>query len=167
MYGHWATALRLAGVKDDLDTLEDDCFGTAPSPERILIETFDFVELCCGPRSPLSAAVARAGLRVGPRIDLAVHPMWDLRALRVVEWILFLAERRRVWWWHSGVPCTDFSVAKHPVARTHAAPWGFDPKDPARAEANGVYRVMCLLVMVLIRVGFGSLVHEHPTSAHS
>lgn len=167
VYGHWASQLRLAGLKADAEALEEDRHGTSPSPERVLIETFDFVEVCCGTRSPLCDAVRREGLRVGPRIDLAAHGMWDITVPRVVEWMLFLAERRRVWWWHSGVPCTDFSVAKHPTVRTHAAPWGFAPKDSERAKPNFMLAVVGMLILVLVRVGFGTLVHEHPASAHS
>ena len=167
VFGHWATRLRLSGLREEADAMEADAFGTAPSPERILIETFDFVEICCGTRSPLSEACRARGLRVGPRIDLAVHGMWDLLNPRVIEWLLFLAERRRVHWWHSGVPCTDFSVARHPVVRTHEAPWGFEPRHPDRAKANSMLSFVGALIMVLIRVGFGSLTHEHPASAHS
>ena len=33
---------------------DDDLpFGAAPGPARILVETFDFIEICCGQRSPL------------------------------------------------------------------------------------------------------------------
>ncbi len=52
-------------------------------PDRVLIETFDFIEVCCGPRHPLSDAMARAGLRVGPHIDVLLHPMWDLACPRL------------------------------------------------------------------------------------
>ena len=70
IYGHWATQLRLNGLRDEADALEADCRGTAPSPERVLIETFDFMEICCGPRSPLCEAMARQGLLVGPTSTL-------------------------------------------------------------------------------------------------
>ena len=125
------------------------------------------MELRCGPRAPLGEAFAKLGLRAGPRIDVATHPVWDLRTSRVVEWILFLAERRRVWWWHSGVPCTDFSVARHPTVRTHDFPWGFSPKDDDRRGPNFMLAVVGLLAITLVRVKFGVLVHEHPASAHS
>ena len=41
----------------------------APTPERILVESFDYFEVCSGPDAPLSAACEQQGLRVGPRID--------------------------------------------------------------------------------------------------
>ena len=175
VFTHWAAQLRLAGLKEEAmehqeleqQGLEADRFGSSPSPERILIETFDYLEICCGGRSPLVEAIKSKGLRTGPRIDLAAHSFWDISRPRVYEWLMFLAERRRVVHWHSGVPCVDFSVARHPVIRTHSAPWGFDPTDPARASANFMLSLVCVLIMILIRVGYGSFTHEHPASAHS
>jgi hypothetical protein len=93
----WSSALRLAELHEDVDDLEPDCWGTSPRPERVLLETFDFVEICGGQRSSLSAAIRKQNLILGPRVDLNVHAMWDLRCLRVMEWSLFLAERGRVW----------------------------------------------------------------------
>ena len=128
-------------MNDAADNLEADLRGSTPSPQRILIETFDFVELCCGQTAPLMRAVGRAGLRCGPRIDILAHEFWDLSQTRVVEWLLFLANNRRVWHWHSGVPCTDFSVAKHPKPRRGDAPWGIDLAHPDRQLPNFCWRV--------------------------
>ena len=90
LHSQWQCRLRLDELGgEDPQALEADLWGTAPSPERVLIECFDFVELCCGPRAPLLSAHAAAGLRVGPRIDLAVHPFWNLAECRIVEWLLF------------------------------------------------------------------------------
>ena len=81
------------GQDAEADALEADRCGSAPLPDRVLIETFEFIELCCGSRSSLLDAIRHEDLRGGPRIDLATHPMWDMQ-LRIVEWLLFLAERR-------------------------------------------------------------------------
>ena len=167
MYGQWSQRLKLAGLDDDADALESDLYGTAPSPQRVLIETFDFVELCCGPNAPLMAAHSARGLRVGPRIDILEHPFWDLGCCRVVEWLLFLATRRRVWSWHSGVPCQDFSIARHPKDRSGDSPWGFEPNDPKRALPNFYLAVACCILLAVWRSGFGHATHEHPASAFS
>ena len=184
----WAVQLRLAGLKEeatevhlaessaaaDADQQQQqqqgmapDAFGTTPSPQRVLIETFDFVEICCGQRSPLIEAMRKEGLRTGPRIDLAVHEFWNITHARVYEWLFFLAERKRVGHWHSGAPCTDFSIARSPTVRTHEFPWGFSPKDPARAMANFMLAIVAVIIFILVRVQFGSFTHEHPASAHS
>ena len=172
---HWAAQLRLAGLKEeaveqqtaDTEGFEDDHFGSSPCPERVLIECYDNVEICCGSRSPLIEAMRSCDLRTGPRIDLAYHPFWDITRARVFEWLFFLAERGRVAHWHSGVPCTDFSIARHPTVRTHQYPWGFEPKEPARAVANFMLSIVGVIILILARVGYGSLAHEHPASAHS
>ena len=72
LQAHWQATLRSTETRLDLDSLEPDMYGSRPRPERVLIETFDFIEICSGPQGPVSAAVAAAGLRTGPRIDLAV-----------------------------------------------------------------------------------------------
>ena len=86
-------------------------------PEYVLIETFDFLELCCGPHAPLSTAVAARGFRVGPRTDILAHGIWDLTEDRVLEWIVLLVERRRVLWIHAAPTCATFSVAMQPALR--------------------------------------------------
>ena len=60
-----------------------------PSPTRVLIETFDFLELYCGAESPLTAAMEQQGMRVGPRIDIRIHPAWDVTEFRIFEWLAF------------------------------------------------------------------------------
>ena len=153
----------------DLAAGDDDLpLGSLPSPERVLIETFDFIEICSGSRAPLSAAMAKAGFRVGPRIDLKVNDLWDLTSSRIVQWLLFMVEHKRVWGVHDGVPCTDFSLAHTtPIVRSRRQPWGFAPKDPGRRIPNFLLAVACLLLMAKLRSGFGWMSHEHPATAHS
>ncbi len=99
IYGLWATQLCLNGLREETEALEAGWRGTAPRPELVLIETFDFVEICCGPRSPLCEAMALDGVaRRSSRVDLAVRPIWDITSLHIFEWLLFLAEHKRVWW---------------------------------------------------------------------
>jgi len=142
-------------------------FGSTPSPSRILIETFDFIEICCGPHAPLSAAVAKQGLRVGPLIDILKSPLWDIRETRVVEWILFLIERRRVFCLHSGVPCTDFSIAKYPKPRTREEPWGKLPLHPDRHMPNFMLACALSCLLAAVRAKNVAMTHEHPASAFS
>ena len=163
-----AAQLREAGMRDLEGGADDLPFGASPSPERVLVETFDFIEVCSGPRAPLSAAMAKMGFRVGPRIDLKVSDLWDLTSRRIVEWLLFMIEHKRVWGIHSAVPCTDFSLAHTtPTVRSRRQPWGFRPKDPERRIPNFLLAVACLFAMAVLRSGFGWMTHEHPASAHS
>ena len=105
-----------------------------------MIETFDFIEFCCGPDEadgsppPLSVAVAHSGLHVGPRNDLKQHPFWDLGSFRVLE-CLFLVGRGRLWLLHTAAPCTTFSIARCPRLRTKTKPEGFDPRESGQSDS--------------------------------
>ena len=78
------------GFEREVAHIDEAQESAPPSPERILLETFDVIELCCGPSSPLLTACSRAGLRVGPRIDIRLSAVWDVKEARVIEWVLFL-----------------------------------------------------------------------------
>jgi hypothetical protein len=171
--GPSACALFAHGSERDIEDL-NETLRTRDAPiARVMIETFDFIELCCGPDEadgsppPLSGAVARAGLHVGPKVDIKQHPLWDLGSLRVLEWLLFLVRRGRVWLVHTAAPCTTFSVARCPRLRSRDTPGGFDPKEPCTALGNLVLlRSMALLFAIWKLSPFhGS--HEHPKSAYS
>ncbi len=43
---------------------------------------FDFVEVCCGLKYPLTRAMAARGFVCGPCIDRACHPYWVIHPLR-------------------------------------------------------------------------------------
>eukprot|EP00969_Alexandrium_andersonii_P115973 5128698-Alexandrium_andersonii.AAC.2 len=76
------------------------------------------------------------GLRVGPLIDLALHPLRGIKSVRVCERLLFLVWRDRVWHWRVSAPCTTFSIALHPALRSCLQPAGFHPGDPATREGH-------------------------------
>ena len=42
-------------------------------PQRALIESWGFLEICCGPNAPLTTACLAAGLRCGPRVGMMLH----------------------------------------------------------------------------------------------
>ena len=167
IYSQWVTKLHLAGCREATDELEDDVFGTRPSPARVLIETFDYVELCCGANAPLMQAMAAANFRLGPKIDVLANKFWDLGCTRVVEWLLFLAAHDRVWHWHSCVPSMDFSIAKHPTCRSSHVPWGTDIYDMKRNAANFLLAVACCVMLCVSRSRVAHATHEHPASAYS
>ena len=83
-------------------------------PQRTLIERWDYLEVCCGRNAPLISACSKAGLRCGPRIDLLTHDIWDVKSGRLIEWIIYLIDKGRVYFIHSGAPCTTFSIARCP-----------------------------------------------------
>ena len=111
--------------------------------------------------------MAGVGLRVGPRIELSLSKLWDVRQLRVLEWLLFMIGRERVWGCHDGTPCTGYSIAKHPRLRSKEFPWGFNPKDPETKESNWYMIVTFILLRAKLASTFGWATHEHPQSAFS
>ena len=165
--GRWGELLRQASADHAAIDLEDLPYGASPGPARVLIETFDFIEVCCGQRGSLSAAMAKAGFRVGPRIDLAVHPMWDLKDDRIIEWLIFLIHHHRVWGVHSAVAYSDFSARSRPFVGDHGHPSGHHPCDPQHAEGNFLLGVVCALFIATRVAAFGWMSHEHPATAHS
>ena len=142
-------------------------------PQRSLIETWDYLEVCCGRRAVMITACSKKGLRCGPMIDILLHPMWDVRSTRVVEWLIFLVHRRRVFHMHFGAPCTTFSIARMPKSRTREQPLGKDPIDPPVRDGNLMLLRTMLVLFVIYLTGIditerwtcGS--HEHPSSAYS
>ena len=147
--------------------------GGHNSVPRSLVERFDYLELCCGKGSPMIKAGEAAGLRCGPRIDLLLHKVWDIRSSRRISWVLFLVHNGRVFWVHCGAPCTTFSIARCPKLRSILFPWGFDIRNPHTLVGN-ILLCRTLIVLNAIRLaGKYQLVptvrgsHEHPATAYS
>eukprot|EP00969_Alexandrium_andersonii_P102014 4503197-Alexandrium_andersonii.AAC.1 len=74
-------AQQKLGVADPME-LVDQALLPACGPERPWRDMFDFLEACSGRTAPLSRAMARAGLVVGPQIDITLHAVWDVRQSR-------------------------------------------------------------------------------------
>ena len=166
LYSEWSRSLCLGGDRDAADELEPDLFGTAPSPMRVLIETWDFLEIFGGPRSPLASAVSASGLRVGPAVDLRTSRLWDVTQIRIVEWLCFLAERKRVWCWHLWLPCRSFLTASPSCSRTVQQPWGGNILQTERRE-NFLLKVVHVIFRITLRVDFGQVVHMAPSTSLS
>ena len=137
------------------------------------MESWDYLEGCCGRNAVLCNACAARGLRVGPRIDILLHATWDVRTGRVVEWMLFLIHHRRVFHLHVGAPCTTFSIARHPKDRSKELPLGKDPTNPKISDGNIMLLRTMLMLFAIKLVGKDSSnrwtrgTHEHPASAFS
>ncbi|CAK0794315.1 unnamed protein product, partial [Prorocentrum cordatum] len=149
-----------------LQDIDEELRPGAKVPRWHLLEVFDVLEVCSGRDAPWSSAHAAARLRVGPRIDPKTHPLWDLRSVRIVEWILFLIINGRVAYVHCAPPCATFSLARQPRLRSRARPLGLDPADPAtRLGTVLLYRVLLILWAALKCDRLGSM--EHPAGAYS
>ena len=154
---------------DPESKLFDEKLSTADlgNPERVIVETFDTIELAGGAASPLLAAAARAGLRPCPKIDIGCHPMWDLTESRILEWILFVIDAQRVRHVHYVVSCTTFSVRRKPSLRSKQQPWGFSPHDPVTRVGNLLLCAALVILWACSRLKTTSGSHQHPLSAYS
>ena len=156
-----------------LDQWDSERQAALGGVQRQLVETFDYLEVCCGRNSVMVDACMQRKLRCGPRIDLLLHVSWDIRSGRIVEWILFLVHNKRVFHIHVGAPCTTFSIARHPKERSREHPLGKYPKSQKILDGNlMLLRTMLILFSIYLsgnatgeRYTRGS--HEHPASAFS
>ncbi|CAK0817411.1 unnamed protein product, partial [Prorocentrum cordatum] len=164
----WAA---LANPEDGavLQDMEEDAapLPGVVDPTASLIEYFDVLELCCGEEARLVGYLADRGLRTGPRIDIKCHKYWDLVDSRLAEWVVWLIWQRRVKMTISQVPCTSFSIAKHPRLRSRMRPWGFDPSSTPTRLGNVLFRVGMLALFAHLLSGHGAGLREHPLTAYS
>ena len=136
-----------------------------PRVERVLAESFDFVEVFCGAAAPLSTACGRRGLRVGPLIDISVDPLWDLTSRRVCEWIIWLIQKRRARGAHFAPPSGTFSPACRPPRRSSSSPWGLNVDDD-KVKGENVWLQAIVLAMRACRAArWGWVSLEHPAAS--
>ena len=91
------------------------------------------------------------GLNVCTPIDLSNSKHFDLRDIKLLDWIFqMLAEKR----FKSVIlepPCTSFSPAQHPASRSYEVPLGFDRTDPKTHLGNLLaFRCMLICLFALI-----------------
>ena len=94
------------------------------TPQKPLGLDYDFVEVYGG-AGDTSRLLQGLGNRTGPIIDLSTSPAFDMRQVRVLDWLIHMALERRLRSVLLGVPCTSFSIAAHPAVRSHKCPLGF------------------------------------------
>ena len=142
--------LKEAGGWDDEDwneaQFEEDGQDEGNGVERPLAQFFDFLEICGG-SGVLSEEMARRGFCVGPVIDLTYSKQYDLLSTRVVEWLLFLVQNRRVKAIALEPPCTTFSAAAYPPCRSYRQPRGFNQKSSKVWIGNRLAFVCLALLM--------------------
>ena len=100
--------------------------------------------------------LADQGLTTGPSIDFRNYSFYDLRASRLVEWMLWLIWNARVFLTFSQVPCTTFSIARHPKLRSAEHAWGHDPHEPATALGNWLFSVGMAAMLAHYLSGHGA-----------
>ena len=133
---------RAVGIEpepDGLDALPE------PRPTRNPDFSFDFVEVCGGVGS-VSAEMAKLGYTVMAPIELSDSPHFDVRDLKLIEWLCHMLKTKRLRALMVEPVCTTFSPAAHPAIRSYAQPAGFDRQDAKTIQGNVVaFRCIFLL----------------------
>ena len=151
------------GLLDD-DAADDDDIPMSSGPGLALPDTYDFVELWCGPSDFLLRAMTTEGFRCGPRIDPQSQSLWDLLQSRVIEWCFYLVDRRRVRFLYVGMPSASFSVARFPKVRSFDAPWGSGVPSKAVLADNRRLLLSILLLRKASQTDSFNFVFAQPTT---
>ena len=123
---------------DEVDSEEENGFDDEDflsSPPRERPFEFDFVEICGGV-GEISKAMSRRGAVVAPVLDLSASKQYNLKSIRLLEWVLCMVEKRRFRSVFLAPPCATFSPAGHPACRSYRVPEGFNRKLPKVIHGN-------------------------------
>ena len=140
-----AALLREVGQSSEDERGDAQVFGDLFRPPRFLDFHFDFVEIC-GDSGALSKAVAALGLSVCAPLDLSASPDFDLKEVKLLDWIIQMIREKRFRSLACEPPCTAFSPAQHPASRSYQQPLGFNRTDPKTLEGTTL-ALRCLTIM--------------------
>lgn len=150
--------LRTCDVEVGDDSAEDMPSGDRPSSG--LDFSFDFVEICGGAAS-VSKWLADWGYSVMPPIDITYSRHYDLRNIRLVEWLAYMFSKRRIKAAMIEPVCTSFSPAAHPAVRSYKQPKGFVRDDPKTLLGN-IIAFRCLFLAWVASLFECPIVLEQP-----
>ena len=134
MDSHFREVLKAWDVEPDVAEEVEPEFPEI-GPRRQLPFIFDFVEICGGAAS-VSKSMASRGFSVMPPIELSDSPWFDLRSIRLVEWLADMLWQKRLRSTMLEPVCTTFSAAAHPCLRSYAEPRGFQPTEKRTLLGN-------------------------------
>ncbi|CAE7419264.1 unnamed protein product [Symbiodinium sp. CCMP2592] len=135
-----------AGQTDFEDSLPPDHLtGEPPTVQKPLAFRFDFLEVgvCSG---IVSACLASRGYSVGPLVDFARSPHYDLASPRLREWLLHLIGTGRLRSIALCPPASSFRPFGRFLLRSWTCPLGFDPRHPTVLKQNTIAAV-CFAVL--------------------
>ena len=122
------------------------------SPQRPLAYVFDFLEVYSG-SGRVAAALSKKGFSIGPSMDIAESPAFNMQWLRTLEWLIHLLQRRRLRSFLVAPPCATFSPAAHPACRSYSKPRGFVPTAPKTLLGTVLALRALTLMFVALSVG--------------
>lgn len=120
------------------------------SPEKPPLFSFDFLEVCGG-AGVVGEEMARLGFVVGPNLDISFSSFYDVRSLRLIEWLLFMMSEKRLGSLMLEPVCTTFSPAAHPACRSYQVPEGFD-QSLEKVEHGNMIAYRCLFLLWFARI---------------
>lgn len=117
------------------------------APEKPPLFEFDFVEICGGV-GKVSESMRKRGFVVAPNLDLSHSEKYDLRDLRLLEWIVHMIRQKLFKSAMLEPPCTTFSPAAYPAVRSYAIPEGWDRLCPKVFHGN-LLAFRCLFLVYI------------------
>ena len=155
-------AALLSDLGEENELLEDCDFvdeGAISSPTKPPLFSFDFVEVCGGV-GKVSRSMSRRGFVVAPNLDLTHSEKYDLRDLRLLQWLIHMVQNKLFRSMMLEPPCTTFSAAAHPACRSYAIPEGWDRLNPKVLHGNALAFRCLLLVYVCVIADSPSLLEQ-------
>ena len=92
---------------------------------RPIVLQFDFIEVFGG-AGVVTKHLCQMDVVCAPVMDISFSLQYDLMNQRVVEWLIFMLEERRIKAVLLAPPCTSFSPAAYPPCRSYENPLGFN-----------------------------------------
>ena len=94
-------------------------------------------------------------------IELSDSPHFDVRDVKVIEWLSDMLKCGRLRSLMVEPVCTTFSPAAHPAVRSYRCPKGFDMADP-KTEQGNVVAFRCLFLLWIAAVYDRPALGEQP-----
>ena len=125
--------------------------------DRPIGQRFDFIEVCGG-AGAVTAHLSRLGVVCAAVFDISTSAQYDVTALRVCQWIVYMLEDGRLLAFLVAPPCTTYSPAAFPALRSYQVPMGYDLTNPRVLLGNTLaFRCILLLQVAKRTGGFGAI----------
>ncbi len=111
---------------------------------------YEFIEVCGG-AGVVTAELIQLSVVCGPVLDISISHQYDLTSLRVLQWLLFMLEEKRLLSFLTAPPCTTFSPAAYPPRRSYRQPMGFDVHHPRVFLGNQLAFSSLTLILAALR----------------
>ena len=130
---------------------DEEAFETfEASVPRPLGLWYEFIEVCGG-AGVVTEELVRLSVVCGPVLDISISYQYDLTSLRVIEWLLYMMEAKRLMSFLTSPPCTTFSPAAFPPLRTYRLPMGLDVHHPRVFLGNQLAFSSLTLIVAALR----------------